>query len=143
MRRTPITEKLRTEPGITTINGIVSARDSTWLHSSHIWRVAVSLLLEELLEGARVPHVLRGQRRVPLAVPVARLDRVIAEVHRLLQVTQRKLLRAETQITLPETRVYSHRSSEPQVTLPETRVYRSAVLQVTLSERHTGHLNCR
>ena len=70
-----------------------------------MWR---GLSLEELLECARVPHVLCGQGGVSLAVPVARLDGVVTEVDSLLQVTECELLRAEPQVTLPETHTHTH-----------------------------------
>ena len=60
-------------------------------------------LLEVLLEGRHVPHVLAGQGRVPVgAVLVLALHGVVAQVDRLVEVRQAELLRAEAQVALPE-----------------------------------------
>lgn len=69
-------------------------------------------ILEEFFECRDVPHIVRGQGGVPVAaVIVFALDRVIAQMDRLVEIVQAEFLRAETQVALPVNR---HQSTEPR-----------------------------
>lgn len=74
------------------------------------------LVLEKLFECRDVPHIVRGQRGVPVdAVIVFALDRVIAQVDRLVEIIQAEFLRAEAQVALPANKQQSSRGEAPRV----------------------------
>jgi hypothetical protein len=50
-----------------------------------------------------VPHVILRETRVPSQFEIFPLNRIVAEVYRLVAVLQRELLRAEPEVTLAET----------------------------------------
>ena len=55
----------------------------------------MSLVFEELSEGLAVPHVVDGKLARPLGVGVARLDRVVAQMDRLVARVQGERTGAE------------------------------------------------
>lgn len=60
------------------------------------------IILEKLFEGRSIPHIVRGQRSISIAaIRVLALDRVIAQMNRLVEVRQTEFLGAESQVTFP------------------------------------------